>query len=133
MQWSNGKNLGFSTADADKLYLPVDNQENAPTVENQQNNPDSIFYTVKDIIKIRRDNNSDLGPDGDFEVLYAERNKYPFVYKRGNFIIGVNPSANAETVDFEYEVKETVYQIGDAKAENGKLTLQGQSFILVKI
>lgn len=51
MQWTNSKNLGFSVADEDKLYLPVDKSPDAPTVENQQNNPDSIFNTVKDIIK----------------------------------------------------------------------------------
>ena len=133
MQWTNGNNLGFSTADEDRLYLPVDKCKNAPTVENQQADPDSIFYTVKDIIKIRRENNDDLGPDGDFEVLYAKRNKYPFVYKRGNFVVGVNPSANTETVDFNFDVKETVYQIGNAKIKNGKLTLEEQSFVLIKI
>ena len=133
MQWSNGKNLGFSTADADKLYLPVDSAENAPTVENQQDKPDSIFNIVKDIIKIRRDNNDELGPDGAFEVIFAERNKYPFVYKRGSFIVGVNPSTNAETVDFNFDVKETVYQIGNAEVSDNKLTLEAQSFVLLKI
>ena len=132
MQWTNGKNLGFSTADEDKLYLPVDKSEDAPTVENQQDKKDSIFNTVKDIIKIRRDNNSDLGPDGDFEVVYAERNKYPFVYKRGNFIIGVNPSSNTETVPLGYAPDDVVYQIGGVSFADGMLTLEKQSFVLFR-
>ena len=133
MQWTDGKNLGFSVADEDKLYLPVDKSENVPTVENQQNKADSIFNVVKDIIRIRRENNEDLGADGDFEVIYAERNKYPFVYRRGNFIIGVNPSAECQCIDFDYTVKEVIYQIGNGKAENRTLTLEGQSFVLMKI
>ena len=41
MQWSPGKNLGFSTADSGKLYLPLDSSPDAPTVEGQQLNPNS--------------------------------------------------------------------------------------------
>ena len=133
MQWTDGKNLGFSVADEDKLYLPVDKSENAPTVENQQNKADSIFNVVKDIIRIRRENNTDLGSDGDFEVIYAERNQYPFVYKRGNFIIGVNPSGENQSIHFDINIKEITYQIGNFKLENHKLTLSPQSFVLMKI
>ena len=39
MQWSSDKNRGFSTADSSKLYLPVDSSPDAPTVENQQRDP----------------------------------------------------------------------------------------------
>ena len=133
MQWTNGKNLGFSEADEDKLYLPVDKSEDAPTVENQQNKKDSIFNTVKDIIRIRRENNADLGPDGDFEVVYAERNKYPFVYKRGSFIIGVNPCSNTETVSLDYNIGDVVYQIGNVSFGDGRLTLEKQSFVLFRV
>ncbi len=133
MQWTDGKNLGFSEAEEDKLYLPVDKSDDAPTVENQQNKTDSIFNVVKDIIRIRRENNDDLGADGDFEVIYAERNKYPFVYKRGNFIIGVNPSGEKQCIDFDGEVKNIIYQIGDVSIENQKLCFEAQSFVLMKI
>lgn len=133
MQWTNGKNLGFSTADEEKLYLPVDKSADAPTVENQQNKKDSIFNVVKDIIRIRRENNDDLGADGDFEVVYAERNQYPFIYKRGNFIVAVNPSGESQRTDFDYEVKEITYQIGSFRLNNQILVLDAQSFVLIKI
>lgn len=76
MQWSGGKSLGFSTADSDKLYLPVDPSEDAPTVENQSGADGSIYETVKEVIRLRRAN-EDLGPDGDFEVVYAEKASTP--------------------------------------------------------
>ena len=132
MQWTNGKNLGFSTAAEDKLYLPVDHSHNAPTVDSLRGDKDSIFNTVKDIIKIRKDN-EDLGNDGDFEVLYAERNKYPFVYKRGQFVIFVNPSSEEVQVDFDYEVKEVLYTIGTGCFEDEKMKLGKQSFGIVRI
>ena len=132
MQWTNGKNKGFSTADEDKLYLPVDSRENAPTVESQQSDENSLYNTVKNIIRIRKEN-PDLCGNGDFEVLYAEEKKYPFIFRRGSFVIAVNPSANTVTVPFAFDVKEVVYSIGNAEFTSGKITLDGQSYYLVKI
>ena len=45
MQWDNSANKGFSTAAADKLYLPVDDTADAPTVAAQQADPDSLWHT----------------------------------------------------------------------------------------
>lgn len=131
MQWDSTKNLGFSTADEDKLYLPVE-KENAVTVENQKNNPDSVYKVVTDILKLRKEYDA-LGNDGDFKVLYAEKNKYPFVYKRGNFVIGVNPSSNDTVIVLESEIKQYVYKIGEAEEKNGQLTLKAQSFFIAEV
>ena len=48
-------------------------------------------------------------------------------------MIAVNPSANTVTVPFAFDVKEVVYSIGNAKFTSGKITLDGQSYYLVKI
>lgn len=132
MQWTNGKNKGFSTADEEKLYLPVDSKENAPTVESQMADKTSLLHTVKDIIKIRKDN-PELCGNGDFEVLYAEKNKYPFIFRRGGFVVAVNPSSKEVTVPFAHEMKEKVYSIGSTKVSDGNITLCGQSYCLMKI
>ena len=131
MQWTNEKNKGFSSADEDKLYLPVDSREGAPTVEDQINDESSLYNTVKTIIKIRKEN-PELCGNGDFEVLFAEKNRYPFIFRRGSFVIAVNPSSNDVTVPFEKSVKETVYSIGKTTVENGNITLIGQSYCLMK-
>ncbi len=130
MQWNGGKNLGFSTSD--NPYLPVDSSPDAPTVENQKNDPDSIYKVVTDIIKLRHEN-EDLQADGDFEVLYAEENKVPFVYKRGRFVIFVNPTLNNASVNFNIPVKKAVYKINKSKVESHKVTLGAQSLLMVKI
>ncbi len=132
MQWNNDKNKGFSTADAKDIYLPVDESENAPTVADQENDENSIYNNVKNIIAIRNAND-DLGTDGDLEILYAKKNKYPFVYKRGNFVIAVNPSDKEESIDFELSVAKEVYKLGQGKVEDKKLTIGKKSFILLQL
>ena len=130
MQWNSGKNLGFSTAD--ECYLPVDTEKNAPTVENQQNDPDSIYKVVTDVIALRR-KYSDLGNDGEFEVVYGEKEKYPFVYKRGSFVIVVNPSVNDETLPFDFDVKEMVYSIGTVEVKDKVLKSGKSSFAIFRV
>ncbi|MBQ2348966.1 MAG: glycosylase, partial [Clostridia bacterium] len=132
MQWSKGKNKGFSDADPDKLYLPVDTKENAPDVESQMADENSLYNTVKKIIAIRKAN-AELCGNGDFEVLYAEKNKYPFIFKRGSFVAAVNPKAEDVSVPFEYTVKEYVFTIGDTTVKDGSIAMSGQSYALMKI
>lgn len=129
MQWNSGKNLGFSSSD--KPYIPVDSSEGAPTVENQKSDPDSIYKVVTDIIRLRHEN-EDLQADGDFEVVYAEENTFPFIYRRGAFVIAVNPSAKEVSVDIDLPVSETIYKINDSKAEDGRVTMGAQSFLMIK-
>jgi maltose alpha-D-glucosyltransferase/alpha-amylase len=130
MQWSKGKNFGFS--ESDTTYIPVDPDENAPTVENQRRKKDSIYKVVKDIIKLRK-KIPELGSEGNLEVLYAEENSFPFVYKRGNYVVFVNPLDRLVDVKFEYEVKNDIYQIGEYVQSWEKMTLSPQSFIIVEI
>ncbi len=131
MQWDSSPNMGFSTADKEKLYLPVDTFENAPTVENQKNNPDSIFKVVTDIIGLRH-TIPQLGNGSGFEVVYAEKEKYPFVYRRGDYVIFVNPSGKDETIPFAEDIKETVYTIGKVEFTGKEATVCASSFTIVR-
>ena len=58
MQWSPDRNAGFSHANPQKLYLPpiIDPEYHyeAVNVENQQNNPDSLFWWMKRTIALRK-------------------------------------------------------------------------------
>jgi len=130
MQWDSTKNFGFS--ESDTTYIPVDPDENAPTVENQKRKKNNVYKVVKDIIKLRK-KYPQLGNDGEFEVLYAEENSFPFVYKRENFVIFVNPLDRVVDVNFEYEIKQDVYAIGEYVQSWQKMTLSPQSFIIVEI
>ena len=56
MQWDHSKNDGFSLTD-NELYLPV-NKANDITLEDNLKDPDSLYYFIKELIKIRKENTS---------------------------------------------------------------------------
>ena len=91
MQWSGGKNLGFSQAAPERLYLPVDPSPDAPTVEAQEGDPDSLLETVRAIVRFRH-SQPDLAPDADFEPLEIPGEPRALVYRRGGLYLCVNPS-----------------------------------------
>ncbi len=77
MQWSADRNAGFSTANPQRLYLPItiDPEYHYETinVEAQQNNPDSFLWWVKRLIALRRQHRA-FGR-GTIEFLYPENRK----------------------------------------------------------
>jgi maltose alpha-D-glucosyltransferase / alpha-amylase len=100
MQWSKEKNAGFSTAPAEKLYLPIDSAESRPNVETEEGEPSSMLNFTRALLKLRREHSA-LANSADFQPLYAEKNKYPFVYLRfagtERIIVAINPAARACT------------------------------------
>jgi maltose alpha-D-glucosyltransferase/alpha-amylase len=106
MQWNAAANLGFSTAEASQLYLPVDPAPDAPTVENQERERDSLLAQVKALVRLRHAHAA-LRAEGLFTPLYAEAWKYPFVYARSKddvtFVIAVNPSGRQGRAEFAWD------------------------------
>ena len=131
MQWSRGKNLGFSQADEEKIYLPVDSSKDAPTVEDQLREEQSMLHTVRRILKLRNEN-EELQADGPYETLYAEKNKYPFLYKRGSFIFAVNPSAKEERAPFAFAGQE-IFSVGSCRFAQQSIIMEPQSFCVYKL
>lgn len=103
MQWSNGKNLGFSAAEPEKLYLPVDAAADAPNVESQINNPSSLLNKVKELIHLKK-NEPALVAYAEFVPVFAKGNTYPFIFARalGDEIIlaAFNPSSKETEAEF---------------------------------
>jgi maltose alpha-D-glucosyltransferase/alpha-amylase len=136
MQWSRGANLGFSTARAEDLYLPVDTAPGAPTVEEQEKDGASLLNTVKALLRLRHDE-TDLQAKPNLEIVYAEKEKLPFVYKRGGLVVGVNPSGKATQVSITIHEKpvngSAVYTIGTGSLEQGMCELGPQSFAVWRV
>jgi maltose alpha-D-glucosyltransferase/alpha-amylase len=130
MQWGTGKNLGFSDADAGALYLPVDPAADAPTVQEQEADPDSLLNTVRALLKLRHAE-ADLQADGDLEVLCAEKGK-PLVYRRGALTLAVNPSGDKLFAELKGDVSEALYMLGMADVNGGRLVMGPQSFVVLK-
>ncbi len=117
MQWDDSKNAGFSTAPAGQLYLPVDPEADRPTVAGQQDDSQSLLNLVRGLVQLRKQHPA-LGATGDFEVIYAEAGRYPFVYKRScgdeTLLVVVNPSGHPVEICLDKEglinqKPETVY------------------------
>ena len=95
MQWDDSPNAGFSTAPADRLYLPLDPDPARPTVAAQRADDGSLLNLVRHLIQLRKAS-PELGPTGAVEVL---NDGYPLAYLRGGrFLVVVNPAGRAVTL-----------------------------------
>jgi maltose alpha-D-glucosyltransferase/alpha-amylase len=103
MQWTRGRNAGFSTAPEGKLYLPVDARRTRPSVESQDADRRSLLNCVRDLLRLRR-SHAALCARGDFVPLYAKKRTYPFVYLRRRagrrVLVAVNPSGRDVSAAF---------------------------------
>jgi maltose alpha-D-glucosyltransferase/alpha-amylase len=77
MQWSADRNAGFSSANPQRLYLPVniapEYHYEAVNVEAQQNNTDSLLWWMKRLIALRK--RSKAFGRGSLEFLNPENRK----------------------------------------------------------
>jgi maltose alpha-D-glucosyltransferase/alpha-amylase len=144
MQWNSGANAGFSSAAPEALYLPVDTESGAPDVESQEKDQHSLLNTVKDLLRLRN-SNEELGSRPNLQILHVGNSKYisagvsdslvsasvdrSFLYRRGAFIIGLNPGASAMEIPLSVQkTPELKYSIGGCRIENGIFKLEPQSF-----
>ena len=132
MQWNVSRNLGFSTAEHDKLYLPIDHREDAPTVAEQEKDPDSMLNHIRSLTYLRQ-RYEDLGNYASFEPYCAEAGQRHFAYKRGKLLVCVNPGREPVEVKLDGSYKR-IYSIGSGKAvvEGTVLKMAGQSFAVLE-
>ena len=131
MQWGGGKNLGFSDAPAERLYLPVDPADDAPTVAAQESDPDSLLAETRRLVALRK-RYTDLQADAPFTVIGTGGTDGPFVYGRGDLVLAVNPSSGSREVRHESVAgKHLLYTIGRCAADGDRLSLAGQSFAVL--
>jgi len=131
MQWNEGANAGFSTAEAGKLYLPLDASPDRPTVSAQQDDPQSLMNRLRRLIQMRHSHPA-LQASGKFEVIYAEGGKLPFVYRRENageqILVAINPADRPAEVRLDAarlaRVVEVIYGV------EGALTRDEQGWLL---
>jgi len=128
MQWSSGKNLGFSTAGPSQLYLPVDSSPDAPTVEAQKKDSHSLLNQVRRLIHLRKTEPA-LCAYAEFVPIYAKENTYPFIFARAlgkDLVLALfNPADRQETAQFKLNVKVHRFEklVGDA------ISIQRNNFV----
>lgn len=101
MQWDNTTNAGFSSANRETLYLPLDQHKKKPSVEKQAEDPGSLLNHVRKLIDLRK-NHPALQADSHLVPLPVEYNHRHFAYLRQEnderFLIIVNPSTESSRV-----------------------------------
>ena len=94
MQWDAGRSAGFSSADPDALYLPLDPDPCRPTVAAQRLDEGSLWHTVRRLIGFRKAHPA-LQNRGEIRFLRDGAPGQPLVYLRragGETILAaVNP------------------------------------------
>ena len=131
MQWDRSANAGFSIAAPADIYLPIDPDPARPNVSDQEKDPKSLLNSLRRLAGLRK-KHSALGGGGDFIPLFAEPEKYPFVYlrenKAGAFVVALNPSGQPVDVTFRLGGRSGYLKpiAGDEvgfRSENGESTL----------
>lgn len=125
MQWNEKKNKGFSTAE--KLYLPI--EYNGNSVEKMKSRADSLLYTVKALIAVRKEY-SCLNADGNIEILSSG---YPLFYTRSDsknkLLVALNPSENEYKIKYKYKKAIISHNV----ETNGGTVMKGRSFLIVEL
>ncbi|MCD7858645.1 MAG: glycosylase [Firmicutes bacterium] len=130
MQWTNGRNLGFSEAEGEKLYLPVDSAPDAPNVAEQEADPDSFLNFTRSLIALRGAW-EELGNYAPFAVYRAEEGSRLFAYKRGSLLVAMNPSGESLSLPLDGAYS-PLFTIGDTSLAGKSLILGAQSFALLR-
>jgi maltose alpha-D-glucosyltransferase/alpha-amylase len=134
MQWSSGKNAGFSDANAKDLYLPV--QEDGVNVANQLADENSLLNTTKKLIKLRRSSHA-LSADGEIEFLNRRYNGYPLVYRRsgndGSYLICVNPTDREQNFSYPIQNATVIMENSNAHLHADGIRLAPVSYAIIKL
>ena len=144
MQWDSSTNAGFSSAPAEKLYIPLDPSPKRPTVQAQQQNKKSLYHEIQKLIKIRQEHDA-LQSRGEIEFIYAKKNEYPLAYVRSctgknqsgeKILVIINPSE--KEVSFPCDLKKLGGASGDSTdllknaiyTFGGKIKLEGKKIFV---
>jgi glycosidase len=132
MQWTTGKNRGFSTAPTEKLYLPVDTAKDAPNVAEQEKDPNSLLNRVKRLIQLRKSEKA-LAAYAEFVPVYAKENTYPFIYARayGNEIILVILNPAGREVKANFSLQPLISRYGLLAGREMEVDIQGDKYHVI--
>ncbi|MBZ5618875.1 MAG: maltose alpha-D-glucosyltransferase [Acidobacteriia bacterium] len=106
MQWSGDRNAGFSRANPQKLYLPVnidpEYHYEAINVETQQNNPHSLLWWMKRMLAQRKQSRA-MGR-GSLDFLYPENRRilaFVRAYEEERVLVVANLSRFAQCLELD--------------------------------
>ena len=137
MQWDGTINAGFGLSSSEKLYIPIDPDENRPTVEKSIADENSIYHEVKCLIKLRKAHPA-LSNNGDIEFIYAEKDAYPIAYVREGggerAVVAINTSAKGASFACDIVPKKEIFRFGgETVFAGGKCIIPPRSAVIAEI
>lgn len=137
MQWDNSENAGFSTASADKLYVPIDPDPNRPTVQKQLDDENSLLNEIKKLISVRKANKA-LQSLGKIEFICSGTAGNPLAYIRSfdneKIFVALNPGNNLSEIEVNGNLGEVIYSFGNgAELQNNKCIINAGSAVFVRL
>ena len=107
----------------------MDSRADAPDLAGQMADPDSLYHTVRRFIALRK-RIPQFRADGDFEIVYAEKERYPFVFRRGRYVVAVNPSDREVSIDLSGSGDAVAAANGSALWEKDRLRMSAVSLMV---
>jgi maltose alpha-D-glucosyltransferase/alpha-amylase len=113
----------------------VDTEKGRLTVENQEDDPNSMLNFVRHLTALRHASKA-LGNDGDWQLLSDVSQPYPMVYQRtfGNetYIIALNPSGKKVSASLSIGNAQPVMVSDKASISKNKITLNAFTAAIYK-
>jgi maltose alpha-D-glucosyltransferase/alpha-amylase len=135
MQWDASANAGFSSADANQLYLPIAPDTDRPTVASQEQDAASLLNFTRRMIKLRRETPA-LASAGNYKTLNAGEDGEPYVYERSDgtesYIVAVNPSGQSRDAAIALNISTEILNNG-VTCSAGKLVMQPGAYAIFKL
>ena len=131
MQWdATQKNLGFSQAEKEMLYLDVDRTENAPCAAQQMQQENSLWNLVRKLNELRQAH-VDLQADGEMKVLVCDDNGV-LCYQRGkNVAVAFNPTDKPQILSVTLGAK--LFEVGKATEKDNLTELAPQTAVVFSL
>jgi maltose alpha-D-glucosyltransferase/alpha-amylase len=131
MQWDDSENAGFSSATADKLYIPLDPDVSRPTAKVQMTDDNSLRSEIKKLIAVRQ-SYKPLQSLGEIDFITDGASGEPLVYVRTfndeKILVVINPSDKAAEIRSEHKVSELIYSFGkEPEIKGNSIVVNGVS------
>lgn len=132
MQWDSSESAGFSEADVERFYIPLDPDPRRPNAADAMADKTSLWWEIHALIRLRQAHPA-LGTLGGIEFVHAGEGDEPLVYCRyrdgESILVAVNPGEETRFVSVPYVEGTLLHSVGAAGGSlcGGELALPAGS------